>query len=186
MTGAGATGAAVVGHPDVDKVAFTGSTAVGRAIAKATAGTDKKLDARTRRQGREHRVRGRADRPGHRGHRQRDLLQPGPRLLRGQPAAGAGVDPRRRRRAAEDPPVDAADGRPARQEHRHRSDQLARAAGPHPRAQPHRRGGGRRALDRRLRHPRQRLLVRADDLHERAGERTASPATRSSGRCSRC
>src|SRR3954452_23118718 len=43
LTGAGATGAAVVGHPDVDKVAFTGSTAVGRAIAKATAGTDKKL-----------------------------------------------------------------------------------------------------------------------------------------------
>lgn len=43
VTGAGATGAAVVRHPDVNKVAFTGSTAVGREIAKAVAGTDKKL-----------------------------------------------------------------------------------------------------------------------------------------------
>src|SRR5690606_36623923 len=32
VTGAGATGSAVVGHPDVDKVAFTGSTAVGKLI----------------------------------------------------------------------------------------------------------------------------------------------------------
>src|SRR6476659_4898606 len=43
VTGAGATGAALVRHPDVDKVAFTGSTAVGRQIAKAVAGTDKKV-----------------------------------------------------------------------------------------------------------------------------------------------
>jgi acyl-CoA reductase-like NAD-dependent aldehyde dehydrogenase len=43
VTGAGATGAAVVGHPDVDKVAFTGSTGVGRAIAKAVAGSRKKV-----------------------------------------------------------------------------------------------------------------------------------------------
>ncbi|WP_306233616.1 aldehyde dehydrogenase family protein [Agrococcus beijingensis] len=43
ITGAGETGAALVRHPDVDKVAFTGSTAVGREIAKAIAGTDKKL-----------------------------------------------------------------------------------------------------------------------------------------------
>ncbi len=42
VTGAGATGQAVVEHPDVDKVAFTGSTAVGKAIARAIAGTDKK------------------------------------------------------------------------------------------------------------------------------------------------
>src|SRR5690606_3461958 len=34
VNGAGRTGAAVVGHPDVDKVAFTGSTAVGRLIMK--------------------------------------------------------------------------------------------------------------------------------------------------------
>ncbi|GAB3604243.1 aldehyde dehydrogenase family protein [Microbacterium aureliae] len=43
ITGAGATGAALVRHPDVDKVAFTGSTAVGREIAKAVAGTKKKV-----------------------------------------------------------------------------------------------------------------------------------------------
>jgi aldehyde dehydrogenase (NAD+) len=43
VTGAGATGAAVVGHPDVDKVAFTGSTDVGKRIQRAIAGTKKKL-----------------------------------------------------------------------------------------------------------------------------------------------
>jgi aldehyde dehydrogenase (NAD+) len=43
VTGAGATGAAVVAHPEVDKVAFTGSTEVGRQIARAVAGTGKKL-----------------------------------------------------------------------------------------------------------------------------------------------
>lgn len=43
ITGAGDTGAALVNHPDVNKVAFTGSTSVGRAIAKSTAGTGKKL-----------------------------------------------------------------------------------------------------------------------------------------------
>ncbi len=42
VTGAGAAGAAVVQHPDVDKVAFTGSTNVGRSIQKALAGTNKK------------------------------------------------------------------------------------------------------------------------------------------------
>jgi aldehyde dehydrogenase (NAD+) len=43
VTGAGETGAAVVGHPDVNKVAFTGSTEVGRVIARTVAGTGKKL-----------------------------------------------------------------------------------------------------------------------------------------------
>ena len=43
VTGAGETGAALVAHPGVDKVAFTGSTAVGREIARTVAGTDKKL-----------------------------------------------------------------------------------------------------------------------------------------------
>lgn len=39
VTGAGATGAALVAHPDVNKIAFTGSTAVGRGIAESLAGT---------------------------------------------------------------------------------------------------------------------------------------------------
>jgi aldehyde dehydrogenase (NAD+) len=43
VTGAGDTGRAVVEHADVDKVAFTGSTEVGRSIARAVAGTGKKL-----------------------------------------------------------------------------------------------------------------------------------------------
>src|SRR6202012_5616878 len=43
ITGAGETGAALSSHPDVNKVAFTGSTEVGKLIAKACAGTDKKL-----------------------------------------------------------------------------------------------------------------------------------------------
>lgn len=43
VTGFGATGAALVNHPDINKVAFTGSTEVGKIIQKAVAGTDKKL-----------------------------------------------------------------------------------------------------------------------------------------------
>ena len=43
VTGAGATGAALVEHNDVDKVAFTGSTSVGKQIATALAGSSKRL-----------------------------------------------------------------------------------------------------------------------------------------------
>jgi aldehyde dehydrogenase (NAD+) len=43
LPGYGDTGAALVAHPDVNKVAFTGSTAVGKAIARTVAGTRKKL-----------------------------------------------------------------------------------------------------------------------------------------------
>ncbi|MFI9112074.1 aldehyde dehydrogenase family protein [Streptomyces venezuelae] len=43
LPGYGETGAALVAHPDVNKVAFTGSTAVGKAIARSVAGTDKKV-----------------------------------------------------------------------------------------------------------------------------------------------
>ena len=43
ITGFGDTGAAMVDHPDVNKIAFTGSTAVGKLIQKAIAGTTKKL-----------------------------------------------------------------------------------------------------------------------------------------------
>jgi len=42
ITGAGATGAAIVNHPDINKIAFTGSTEVGKIIQKAIAGTGKK------------------------------------------------------------------------------------------------------------------------------------------------
>jgi aldehyde dehydrogenase (NAD+) len=43
VTGDGETGRLIVEHPNVDKIAFTGSTDVGRIIRKATAGTEKKL-----------------------------------------------------------------------------------------------------------------------------------------------
>jgi len=43
VTGGGATGAALVRHKDVDKIAFTGSTAVGKEIARACAGSAKRL-----------------------------------------------------------------------------------------------------------------------------------------------
>lgn len=42
ITGAGETGAAMVNHPDINKIAFTGSTEVGKIIQRAIAGTDKK------------------------------------------------------------------------------------------------------------------------------------------------
>ena len=43
VTGDGATGALLANHKDIDKVAFTGSTEVGRQIREATAGSGKKL-----------------------------------------------------------------------------------------------------------------------------------------------
>ncbi len=43
ITGDGRTGAALVNHPDVNKIAFTGSTEVGKKIARACAGTGKRL-----------------------------------------------------------------------------------------------------------------------------------------------
>lgn len=43
VTGDGRTGAQIVEHPDVDKIAFTGSTEVGRLIRERTAGSGKKL-----------------------------------------------------------------------------------------------------------------------------------------------
>ena len=43
VTGDGSTGEALVNHPDIDKIAFTGSTEVGRLIRKATAGSAKRL-----------------------------------------------------------------------------------------------------------------------------------------------
>ncbi|MBX3234325.1 MAG: aldehyde dehydrogenase family protein [Labilithrix sp.] len=43
VTGAGETGAAIVNHPDVNKIAFTGSTDVGKRIQRAIAGSTKRL-----------------------------------------------------------------------------------------------------------------------------------------------
>src|SRR4051812_45996428 len=43
VTGAGETGAAIVNHPGIDKIAFTGSTEVGKIIQRALAGSKKKI-----------------------------------------------------------------------------------------------------------------------------------------------
>jgi len=43
VTGAGKTGSAIVNHPDINKIAFTGSTDVGKLIQRSIAGTGKKL-----------------------------------------------------------------------------------------------------------------------------------------------
>ena len=131
VTGAGETGRALVEHPGVDKVAFTGSTEVGKLIQRAAAGTDKRVTLE---------LGGKAanivfdDAPidqAVEGIVRRHLLQPGPRVLRGLPAAGAGVGGRRgacdslKRRLRH-----AAPRRPAGQEHRHRRDQLRRRSWP--------------------------------------------------------
>jgi aldehyde dehydrogenase (NAD+) len=42
ITGHGDTGASIVNHPDINKIAFTGSTGVGKIIQKAISGTEKK------------------------------------------------------------------------------------------------------------------------------------------------
>ncbi len=166
------TGAALVEHPDVDKVAFTGSTEVGKAIQRALAGTGKKLtlelggkaanivfdDARAR--------------PGGRGHRQRHLLQPGPRLLRRLAAARAGVDrtsrvvaklKRRLETLRVGDPLDkntdigAINSRGAARQDRRSSSQSGEEEGAEIYQPP-------------CELPEQRLLVRADRLHERRAE----------------
>ena len=149
-------------------------------------GHEHAAEPRARRQGRQHRVRRRAARPGRRGHRQRDLLQPGPRLLRRLAPARAGVGRGGGHRGAAGAHGDAAAGRSARQEHRHRRDQLGSPARADPRAERRGRGRGRGALVAALRAARARLLVPADDLHRASRRRIASHATRSSGPCSRC
>ena len=133
VTGAGETGAALVRHPDVNKVAFTGSTAVGREIAKAVAGTGKKVtlelggkaanivfDDAPIDQAIEGIVNGIFFNQGH-------VCCAGTRLLVQENVHEEVVDRLKKRLS------DPAPGRPARQEHRHRRDQLGGAAGAHPR-----------------------------------------------------
>ena len=186
VTGAGETGRALVAHPDVDKVAFTGSTDVGRAIAKSIAGTDKKVTLELGGKAANIVFDDAADRPGRRGHRQRHLLQPGPRLLRRLAAAGAGVGRRRAAREPEAPDVHAARRRPARQEHRHRRHQLRRAARPGSASSPTSARPRAPAAGR----PRATCPSTASGSRRRCSpaspRRTGSPARRSSDRSSRC
>ena len=106
-----------------------------------------------------------AHRPGRRGHRQRHLLQPGPRLLRRLAAAAAGERRRGGHREAVAADGAAARRRPARQEHRRRRDQLGRAAAAD-------RGAGRRRR------------ARGRDAPHQSPARCPTAATGSRRRCS--
>ena len=122
------TGAALVAHPGVDKVAFTGSTEVGKQIQRAVAGTGKRLtlelggkaanivfDDAPLDQAVEGIVNGIFFNQGH-------VCCAGSRLLVQESIADTVLD--RLKRAARH----AAARRPAGQEHRHRRDQLARSS----------------------------------------------------------
>ena len=134
----------------------------------------------------QHRLRGRGARPGRRGDRQRDLLQPGPRLLRRLAAADPGERARRGHRQAVGADGPAARRRPARQEHRRRRDQLRRAA----------RSGSRRSSPPARTRARSAQPSAATCPSTATGSRrrssptspppTGSPSRRSSARSCRC
>ena len=128
VTGDGRAGAALVKHPDVDKIAFTGSTEVGKAIQRELAGTGTKLtlelggkaaniifDDSALDQAVEGIVNGIYFNQGH-------VCCAGSRLLVQESIYEQTIV------EAEAPHRDAARRRPARQEHRHRRDQLEDAA----------------------------------------------------------
>ncbi len=90
ITGSSKAGAMIVTHPDVDKIAFTGSTDVGRTLRHQTAGSGKKLSLGAGRQIAVYRLRRRRSRRGGRRRGGRDLVQPGPGMLRRFALAGPG------------------------------------------------------------------------------------------------
>ena len=165
VTGAGETGRALVTHPGIDKVAFTGSTEVGKEIARACAPSRKKVtlelggkaanivfeDAPVD-QAVEGIVNGIFFNQGH-------VCCAGSRLLVQESAysevlavaAAAAGDPAARR--------------PAGQEHRRRRHQLRRPAGQDPRAVRGRRGRGRTAVVAAVRAAGEGLLVPAHRVH---------------------
>jgi aldehyde dehydrogenase (NAD+) len=158
VTGAGETGAALVGHGDVDKVAFTGSTSVGRAIAKQVAGTRKKLtlelggkaanivfDDAPIDQAIEGIVNGIFFNQGH-------VCCAGSRLLVQESIHDEVVDRLKNRLST-----------------LRLGDPLDKNTdiGAINSAERRGRGRGRRAMDRRVHHPGERVLVRADHLHQR-------------------
>ena len=143
-------------------------------------------DPRARWQGRQHRLRRRAARPGGRGHRQRHLLQPGRGLLRGVAPARPGIDRRAADRQAQGPPVDDPRRRPARQEHRRRGHQLEGPAREDHRARRVGRRRGRRALPAGLRPARSAATSSARPCSRTSPRATGSRARRSSGRSCPC
>ena len=88
VTGDGATGAAIVAHDGVDKIAFTGSTEVGQTIRRATAGSGQGADAGAWRQIALHRDGRRRSGCRRRRRGRCGLVQPGRGVLRGHPDSG--------------------------------------------------------------------------------------------------
>ena len=167
LPGGPAVGQAIVDHPGVDKIAFTGSTAVGKMIQKSVARSGKRLslelggkaanivfDDAPLDQAVEGIVNGIFFNQGH-------VCCAGSRLLVQESIHDEFVA------ALQRPVADPATGRPAGQEHRHRRDQLGRAAGPDPRAGRLRRGRGRRSLVAGLSLAGKGILVPADRVHQR-------------------
>ncbi len=186
VTGAGATGAALAAHPGVDKVAFTGSTEVGKRIQRAVAGTKKKLtlelggkaanivfaDAPLD-QAVEGIVNGIYFNQGH-------VCCAGSRLLVEESVHDLVVRKLADRIATlrvGDPLDKNTDVGAINSQHAARQD---------PRARRRRRGGGRRALQRPVPAAQQGLLVFARRSSPASPSRRASRARRSSARCSRC
>ena len=180
-------GAALVAHPDIDKIAFTGHVDTAKIIQKAAADTLKRDDVRARRQEPERHLRRR--RHGRRGRRRlpRHLLPRRPVLHRRQPAVRREEDPRRSssrvwprrpRSAVVGDPLDPA----TEQGPQVSQEQMDKILGLR-RARPE---AGRQARDRR----RARRRARASSSSRRSSttSRTTwrSPATRSSARSSAC
>ena len=134
VTGDGATGAALVAHPGVDKIAFTGSTEVGRLIRARDRGHGQEAVAGARRQVAVHRVRRRRSRQRRRGRGRR--ASGSTRARSAAPARGCWcrrASPARFVAQAARAHGDAARRRSARQVDRHRRHRRAGAARAHPR-----------------------------------------------------
>ena len=186
LAGGPEVGQAIVEHDGIDKIAFTGSTEVGKIIQRTTAGTGKRVslelggkaanilfeDAPLD-QAVEGIVNGIFFNQGH-------VCCAGSRLLVQESIADEVIA--RAATAADH----AATRRSARQEHRHRRHQLRRATRTNPRTDRLRRGRGSHPLVAAVRHPRPGLLVRARPCSPASRRPTASPVRRSSVRCCRC
>ena len=184
VTGAGETGAASSNTRASTRSPSPARPRSGRSSSGRSAGTGQEAHAGARRQGREHHLRGRADRSGGRRDHQRDLLQPGPRLLRGLAAVRAGIGRRDGHPKLTRPHRDAARRRSAGQEHRHRRDQLARCSWR--RSSELWTAASKRAprcTSPRCPHPGKGLLVRADASSRASPNRTGSCRRKSSARC---
>ena len=176
----------VVAHPGVDEGGVHRLHRRRQADPAHARGHRQAAHAGAGRQGGQHRVRRRGAGPGRRGRRRGDLLQPGPRVLRGLAAARAGVDRRRADGAAAGADHHAAGGRPAGQEHRRRRDQLPGPARQDRRPRGRGRRRGRPALDQPVPAARARPVLPAHGVLRASSRRCGWPARRSSARCCRC